>query len=109
MDPFFPTDGAPHPCNPGRPARPEVRRLEGAWDYPWDVQPLKIASLKSNLASETDPIKRLITQGELAQQYMYGGASEAGIALPSQQKLRRPSVAGGTRPTALECVAELLS
>jgi len=54
---------------------------EGAWDNPWDLQPRKIASLKADLQSETDPIKRLITQRELAQQYVYGGASEAGIAV----------------------------
>jgi hypothetical protein len=58
-----------------------IAREEGAWDNPWDLQPRKIASLQSDLASQTDPIKRLITQRELAQQYVYGGASEAGIAL----------------------------
>ena len=58
-----------------------IVREEGAWDNPWDLQQKKIASLKSDLESLTDPIKRLITQRELAQQYVYGGASEPGIAL----------------------------
>jgi hypothetical protein len=58
-----------------------IAAKEGAWDNPWDLQPQKIASLKSDLESETDPIKRLITQRELAQQYVYGGASEPAIAL----------------------------
>jgi hypothetical protein len=58
-----------------------IAAKEGAWDNPWDLQPQKIASLKSDLESETDPIKRLITQRELAQQYVYGGASEAAIAV----------------------------
>jgi ASPIC and UnbV/FG-GAP-like repeat len=53
---------------------------EGAWDNPWDVQEKKIASLQADLRSETDPIKRLILQRELAQQYVFGGASEAAIA-----------------------------
>src|SRR5690349_704491 len=38
-----------------------IAAKEGAWDNPWDLQPQKIASLKSDLGSETDPIKRLIT------------------------------------------------
>jgi hypothetical protein len=58
-----------------------VADSEGAWDNPWDLQPRKIASLKSDLESQADPIQRLITQREIAQQYVYGGASEAGIAL----------------------------
>jgi len=58
-----------------------IAEKEGAWDNPWDLQQKKIASLKSDLASATDPIKRLIAQRELAQQYVYGGASEAAIAL----------------------------
>jgi hypothetical protein len=58
-----------------------IAEKEGAWDNPWDLQPRKIASLQSDLSTETDPIKRLITQRELAQQYVFGGASEAAIAL----------------------------
>ena len=58
-----------------------IAQNEGAWDNPWDQQQKKIASLKSELESETDSIKRLITQRELAQQYVYGGASGPGIAL----------------------------
>jgi ASPIC and UnbV/FG-GAP-like repeat len=58
-----------------------IARNEGAWDNPWDLQQKKIASLKSDLESQTDPIKRLIIQREIAQQYVYGGASEAAIAL----------------------------
>src|SRR3989442_16027941 len=58
-----------------------IAEKEGAWDNPWDLQQKKIASLKSDLASETDPIKRLIAQRELAQQYVYGGASQGALAL----------------------------
>ena len=54
---------------------------EGAWDNPWDSQPKKIASLQSDLDEQQDPIKRLIIQRELAQQYVYGGTSEPAIAL----------------------------
>jgi hypothetical protein len=58
-----------------------IAEEEGAWDNPWDLQNRKIASLQSDLATQTDPIKRLIVQREIAQQYVYGGASEAAIAL----------------------------
>ncbi|HEX4584876.1 MAG TPA: CRTAC1 family protein [Burkholderiaceae bacterium] len=58
-----------------------IAQKEEAWDNPWDLQEKKIASLQSDLKTQTDPIKRLITQRELAQEYVYGGASEAGIAL----------------------------
>ena len=52
---------------------------EGAWDNPWDLQPKKIASLQEQLGMERDPIQRLILRRELGQQYVNGGASEAGI------------------------------
>jgi hypothetical protein len=52
---------------------------EGAWDNPWDLQPKKIASLQEQLGMERDPIQRLILRRELGQQYVNGGAAEAGI------------------------------
>ena len=52
---------------------------EGAWDNPWDLQQKKIASLQEQLGMERDPIQRLILRRELGQQYVNGGASEAGI------------------------------
>src|SRR5882757_3042354 len=58
-----------------------IAEKEGAWDNPWDLQQKKIASLQSDLSSESDPIKRLITQREIAQQYVFAGASEPAIAL----------------------------
>jgi hypothetical protein len=58
-----------------------IVETEGAWDNPWDQQQLKIASLQSDLKTQTDPIKRLITQRELAQQYVFAGTSEAAIGL----------------------------
>jgi ASPIC and UnbV/FG-GAP-like repeat len=57
-----------------------IAQREGAWDNPWDLQPQKIASLQASLGQERDPIQRLILRRELAQQYVYGGASEAAIA-----------------------------
>jgi hypothetical protein len=54
---------------------------EGAWDNPWDVQPKKIAELQQGLQRNTDPVKRLIIRRELANQYVYGGASEPGIGM----------------------------
>ena len=58
-----------------------IVRTEGAWDNPWDLQEQKIASLQSDLRAETDPIRRLITQRELAQQYVFAGTSEPAIAV----------------------------
>ncbi|HEY4138720.1 MAG TPA: hypothetical protein VGN65_09725, partial [Casimicrobiaceae bacterium] len=52
---------------------------EGAWDNPWDLQPKKIANLQEQLGMERDPIQRLILRRELGQQYVNGGAAEAGI------------------------------
>jgi hypothetical protein len=57
-----------------------IARSEGAWDNPWDAQNKKIASLQADLGKTTDPIKRLILRRELAQQYVYAGASEPAIA-----------------------------
>ena len=54
---------------------------EDAWDNPWDAQPKKIADLQAALSGQRDPIKRLITQRELAQQYVNGGTSEPAIDL----------------------------
>src|SRR5258708_603161 len=56
-----------------------ISQQEGAWDNPWDLQPQKIASLQASLGTERDPIQRLILRRELGQQYINGGASEAGI------------------------------
>jgi len=57
----------------------EIARREGAWDNPWDLQSQKIASLQASLGQERDPIQRLILRRELAQQYVYAGASEVAI------------------------------
>ena len=56
-----------------------ITENEGAWDNPWDLQQKKIASLQEQLGMERDPIQRLILRRELGQQYVNGGASEAGI------------------------------
>lgn len=61
-----------------------IAQHEGAWDNPWDLQEQKIASLQSDLKTESDPIKRLVLRRELAQQYVFGGASEAAIAALEQ-------------------------
>jgi hypothetical protein len=58
----------------------EIAQREGTWDNPWDLQPQKIASLQASLGQERDPIQRLILRRELAQQYVYAGASEPAIA-----------------------------
>jgi hypothetical protein len=52
---------------------------EGTWDNPWDLQDKKIASLQTDIRAEANPIKRLILRRELAQQYIAGGLSVAGI------------------------------
>jgi hypothetical protein len=58
-----------------------IAENEEAWDNPWDAQQKKIASLQSDLSEQKDPIKRLITQHELALQYVDGGMSEKAVAL----------------------------
>ena len=62
----------------------EIAKNEGAWDNPWDAQGKKIASLQADIAQATDPIKRLILRRELAQQYVFSGASEPAIAALEQ-------------------------
>src|SRR5579864_5095069 len=52
---------------------------EGAWDNPWDLQDKKIASLQTDIQAEANPIRRVILRRELAQQYIAGGLSMAGI------------------------------
>jgi hypothetical protein len=62
----------------------ELARIDAqqdAWDNPWNLQERKIGSLQADLATERDPIRRLILQRELAQQYVAGGTAEPGIAL----------------------------
>ena len=62
----------------------ELARIDAqqeAWDNPWNLQERKIGSLQADLRSERDPIRRLILQRELAQQYVAGGTAEPGIAL----------------------------
>src|SRR6185503_15909308 len=54
---------------------------QGPWDNPWNLQEKKIGSLQAELRAERDPIKRLLLQRELAQQYVQGGTAEPGIAL----------------------------
>ena len=58
----------------------EIAQREGTWDNPWDLQPQKIASLQESIGQERDPIQRLILRRELAQQYVFAGASEPAIA-----------------------------
>jgi hypothetical protein len=63
--------------------RVELARIattEGTWDTPWDQQERKVAALKAELAAERDPIRRLITKREIAQQYVNAGLVELGIA-----------------------------
>jgi hypothetical protein len=57
---------------------------EGTWDNPWDLQDKKIASLQTDIQAEANPVKRLILRRELAQQYIAGGLSMAGIATIEQ-------------------------
>src|SRR5260370_34573307 len=57
---------------------------EGTWDNPWDLQDKKIASLQTDIQAQANPIKRLILRRELAQQYIAGGLSVAGIAIIEQ-------------------------
>ncbi len=57
-----------------------IAERQGAWDNPWNLQERKIGSLQADLGSERDPIKRLMLQRELAQQYVAGGTAEPGIA-----------------------------
>ena len=62
----------------------ELARIDAqqdAWDNPWNLQERKIGSLQAELRTERDPIRRLILQRELAQQYVGGGTAEPGIAL----------------------------
>src|ERR1700704_5486535 len=58
-----------------------IAEQEAPWDNPWTAQEKKIGSLQADLRSEKDPITRLLLQRELAQQYVYGGTAEPGIAL----------------------------
>jgi hypothetical protein len=58
-----------------------IAEHEGTWDTPWDLQDRKIASLKQELARQSDPVQRLILQREIAQQYVNAGTPEAGISI----------------------------
>jgi hypothetical protein len=54
---------------------------QGPWDNPWNLQEAKIGSLQAELRTERDPLRRLLLQRELAQQYVQGGTAEPGIAV----------------------------
>jgi ASPIC/UnbV protein/VCBS repeat protein len=58
-----------------------ITREQGPWDNPWNLQEAKIGSLQAELRTERDPLRRLILQRELAQQYVQGGTAEPGIAV----------------------------
>jgi hypothetical protein len=69
-------------------ARPDIRsRLaqiaasRGPWDNPWDLQALKIESLRQDLSAERNAMARLLLKREIAQQYVNGGNPEPAIAL----------------------------
>jgi len=58
-----------------------IAREQGPWDNPWNLQEAKIGALQAELRTERDPVRRLILQRELAQQYVQGGTAEPGIAV----------------------------
>ena len=58
-----------------------INAQQEPWDNPWNLQERKIGSLQAELRTERDPIRRLILQRELAQQYVAGNTAEPGIAL----------------------------
>ena len=58
-----------------------LQQAEGVWDNPWDKQTEKIAALKGLIAQATDPVQKFQLSRELAQRYVFAGASEAAIDL----------------------------
>lgn len=52
----------------------------GAWDNPWDQQSAKIRDLQASLQQERHPVRQLVLQREIAQQYLNAGSPEAAIA-----------------------------
>jgi hypothetical protein len=58
-----------------------IAREQEPWDNPWNLQEAKIGALQAELRTERDPVRRLILQRELAQQYVQGGTAEPGIAV----------------------------
>lgn len=54
---------------------------QGAWDNPWDQQSAKIADLRASLKAASDPVRQMVLQREIAQQYLNAGAAEPAIAL----------------------------
>jgi hypothetical protein len=62
-----------------------LREHEGTWDNPWDLQDKKIASLRTEIQAESNPIRRLILRRELAQQYI--GAGTSNFAIPVIEEL----------------------
>ena len=58
-----------------------INREQGPWDNPWNLQEAKVGALQAELRTERDPLRRLILQRELAQQYVAGGTAEPGIAV----------------------------
>jgi hypothetical protein len=64
-----------------------IAQREGVWDNQWDQPMAKIASLSSELSSETDRPRRFHLKREIARHYLYAGAAEGAIAaLEDMQK-----------------------
>ena len=57
-----------------------IAAREGVWDNPWDQPVEKIASLLSDLKSESDPLKRFELTRELARHHLFAGTPEGAIA-----------------------------
>jgi len=72
---------APSPPFDMRGALAALQQAEGVWDNPWDKQSEKISALKGLIAQATDPVQKFQLSRELAQRYVFAGASEAAIAL----------------------------
>jgi hypothetical protein len=73
-----------------------IGEREGVWDNQWDQADEKIASLLSELKSETDPLKRFELKRELAQHYLFAGTPEGAIAAFEELQ----NEAGKTLPTS---------
>ena len=71
----------PSPPFDMRGALDALQQAEGVWDNPWDKQSEKISALKGLIAQATDPVQKFQLSRELAQRYVFAGASEAAIAL----------------------------
>ena len=61
-----------------------IAATQGPWDNPWDQQSGKVAELRDSLQQARQPIRRLLIEREIAQQYLNAGAVEPAIALLEQ-------------------------